>query len=419
MTDWLLANQRVVITGIGAVTPCGLDMASTWDNVRNGRSGIRKITLFDTSDFKVKIAGEAHGYDPLNSMTRKEARRRDRFSQFAVTAAEEAVLQAGLTLEGEDRWDTGVYIGCGTGGVATYQSQQSIMDSKGPGHINPLLIPMLVPDSAAVQIGIRFGARGPTLGMSSACSTSIDSVGMALETIRRGDASVMIAGGSEAAISTLGIGGFDRLGALSRRNGDPAAASRPFARDRDGFVLSEGAVVLVLESLEHSLKRNVEPLAELRSYAATADARHLTAPDEEGKGAARCMVKAIAKAGLSVSDIGYVNAHATSTPVGDPIEVRALKRFLGSHLHHVSVSSTKSVTGHLLGGAGALATALMVQSLRDGFLPPTINLEDPGEDCRLNHVTGSGRDEDVTVGMVPCYGFGGHNSCLVVKKWSE
>lgn len=409
----------MVITGIGAVTPCGLDMASTWDNVRNARSGIREITLFDTSDFKVKIAGEAHGYDPLNSMTRKEARRCDRFSQFAVTAATEAVLQANLTLNGEDREDTGVYIGCGTGGVTTYQAQQAIMDSKGPGHITPLLVPMIVPDSAAVQIGIRFGAQGPTIGMSSACSTSIDSVGLALETIRRGDAKVMIAGGAEAAISTLGIGGFDRLGALSRRNDDPATASRPFDRDRDGFVLSEGAVVLVLESLEHALKRDVEPLAELRSYAATSDARHLTAPDGEGKGATRCMMKAITKAGLSTLDVGYVNAHATSTPVGDPIEVCALKAFLGNRLSEVAVSSTKSVTGHLLGGAGALATALMVHSLRDGFLPPTLNLDDPAEDCQLNHVTGSGRSEDVAVGMVPCYGFGGHNSCLVLKKWSE
>ncbi len=394
-------------------------MPTTWDNVRHGRSGVGPITLFDTTDFKVKIAGEAHGYDPLDHMTRKEARRRDRFSQFSITAAAEAMSRAALEISDEDRYETGVYIGAGAGGIATYQKQQAIMDKHGPQHISPLLIPMIVSDSAAVQVGIHFGAQGPTLGMSSACSTSIDSVGLALETIRRGDASIMIAGGAEAAVNTLGIGGFDRLGALSRRNDDPAGASRPFARDRDGFVLSEGAVVMVLESLEHALARDAEPLAELMSYASTADARHLTAPDEEGTGAARCMARAVTKAGLGPGDVGYVNAHATSTPIGDPIEVRALGRFLGNRLKDVLVSSTKSVTGHLLGGAGALATALTVYSLRDGFLPPTINLKDPAEDCTLNHVLGCGTTTSVDVGIVPCYGFGGHNSCLVVKKWSE
>ncbi len=418
MSDWLPPEQRVVVTGMGAVTPNGLDMASTWAGVRDGKSGIRRITLFDVSDFRVKIAGEVHGFDPLNYMSRKEARRADRFAQFTMAAADEAVKHARLdTSQNPD--EMGVYIGCGAGGIRTYQAQQAILDTRGPRLVSPLLIPMIVTDSAAVQVGIRLGVRGPNLGMSSACSTSLDAVGLAMETIRRGDAQVMIAGGAEAAVNSLGISGFDQLNALSRRNDDPQGASRPFDRGRDGFVLSEGAVVLVLESLTHARLRNVEPLAELRSYAATSDARHLTAPDVQGTGGARCMTRALTKACMTPERVDYINAHATATPVGDPIEVHGIKTAMGDHAERVAVSSTKSVTGHLLGAAGALAIAVTGIALREGCLPPTINLTHPDPDCGLAHVANTSRETDAQVALVPSYGFGGHNSCVVVTKFDD
>jgi 3-oxoacyl-[acyl-carrier-protein] synthase II len=418
MTDWLPPEQRVVITGMGAVTPNGLDMSSSWANVRDGCSGIRPITLFDVSDYRVKIAGEAHGFDPLNYMTRKEARRADRFVQFALAAADEAVGHARLdTSQHPD--EIGAYIGCGAGGIKTYQAQQAILDSRGPRLVNPLLVPMIVTDSAAVQVGIRLGVRGPNLGMSSACSTSLDAVGLALETIRRGDAQVMIAGGAEAAVNSLGISGFDQLNALSRRNDDPEGASRPFDRDRDGFVLSEGAVILVLESLAHARLRDAEPLAEVRSYAATSDARHLTAPDIDGTGGARCMARALNKACLAPDAVEYINAHATATPVGDPIEVHGIKAALGDHVQKVAVSSTKSVTGHLLGAAGAAAIAFTTAALGEGVLPPTVNLDNPDPECDLQHVANVARKTNAQVALVPSYGFGGHNSCAVVTKWNE
>ncbi len=418
MSDWLPPAQRVVVTGMGAVTPNGLDMPSTWAGVRNGESKIGPITLFDVSDYRVKIAGEAHGFDPLNYMSRREARRADRFVQFALVAADEAVRQANLdTSQNPD--EIGAYIGNGAGGIKTYQTQQDLLDTRGPRGVSPLLIPMIVTDSAAVQVGIRLGVRGPNLGMSSACSTSLDAVGLAMETIRRGDAQVMIAGGSEAAVNSLGISGFDQLKALSRRNDDPEGASRPFDRGRDGFVLSEGAVVLVLESLAHARIRDAQPLSEIRSYAATSDARHLTAPDIEGTGGARCMSRALTKACLTPDAVEYINAHATGTPVGDPIEVHSIKQALGEHATRVAVSSTKSVTGHLLGAAGALAIALTAHALRDGYLPPTINLLDLDPECDILHIANTARQSDAQVALVPSYGFGGHNSCVVVTKWHE
>jgi beta-ketoacyl-acyl-carrier-protein synthase II len=370
------------------------------------------------SDYRVRIAGEAHGFDPIDYMTRKEARRADRFVQFALVAADEAVRQANLD-SSQNPDEIGAYIGCGAGGIKTYQTQQSVLDNRGPRGVNPLLIPMIVTDSAAVQVGIRLGVRGPNLGMSSACSTSLDAVGLAMETIRRGDAQAMIAGGSEAAVNSLGISGFDQLNALSRRNDDPEAASRPFDRGRDGFVLSEGAVVLVLESLAHARMRDAQPLAEIRSYAATSDARHLTAPDVEGTGGARCINRALTKACLTPESVEYINAHATGTPVGDPIEVHGIKKALGDHACTVSVSSTKSVTGHLLGAAGALAIALTAQALEEGCLPPTVNLSDPDPECDLSHVANTAQRVDAQVALVPSYGFGGHNSCAVITKWNE
>jgi len=403
-----------VITGMGAITPNGLDMASTWRGVVEGRSGIRPITLFDTSDFAVKIAGEAHGFDPRALLSAKQARRADRYVQMAVAAAVEAVGQSGVSVGAHNAFDVGVYLGCGAGGIWTYIREKEALDARGPRGLSPMLIPMIVTDSGSVQIGMALGARGPTLGMSSACSTSVDAVGLALETLRRGDAKVMIAGGSEAAVNELGIGGFDRLKALSQRNGDPAGASRPFDSGRDGFVLSEGAVVLVLETLAHARARGAEPLAELRSYAATSDGAHLTAPDPQGTGALECMRRSLRKAQLSPADVDYVSAHAPGTPLGDPVEAAALRTLLGERTDRVPVSAIKSTSGHLLGGAGALAVAVTACALREGRLPPTINLSDPDPSCPLLHVAHEAKATEAHVALVPSYGFGGHNRCITV-----
>ena len=416
---WLPPEQRVVVTGMGAITPNGLDMPTAWTNIRDGRSGIGCITLFDTSEFRVKIAGEAWGFDPLNYMSAKEARRADRNVQFALAATDEAVHRAGLVIGSHNVDDIGVYIGSSAGGIWTYVRQQAVLNARGPHALSPLLIPMIVVDSAAAQVGIRLGVRGPNLGLASACATSLDAIGLALEAIRRGDARAMIAGGTDAVVTRLGIGGLDRLNALSRRNGDPAGASRPFDAARDGFVLSEGAVILVLESLEHALERGAEPLAELRAYAATSEGLYFVAPDETGLGPARCMTRALSKARLRPQDVGYINAHATGTLIGDPIEAAAIRQVFDAHIDRVAVSSTKSATVHLLGAAGALATAATILALREGCLPPTINLADPDPACALNHLANVPKPADARVALVPGYGFGGHNACLVVTRWDS
>jgi beta-ketoacyl-acyl-carrier-protein synthase II len=414
MTPWLPDDQRVVVTGIGAVTPNGLDLASTWEAVRSGKSGIGPIRGFDASALEVRIAGEVRGFDPVAHLGRKEARRADRNAQLALVAAEQALCAADLAIGPHKAWDVGVYIASGAGGIATYVEQQRLMDRDGARALSPLLIPMIVVDSAAVQIAMRFGARGPNLGIASACSSSLDSLGLALEAIRRGDARAMLAGGTEAAVHPLGIAGFDRMRALSRRNDDPVGACRPFDRGRDGFVLSEGAVVLVLESLAHARERGAPALAELRAYAATADGLHLAAPDETGAGAARCMAQVLRKARLAPEEIDYICAHATGTPLGDPIEARAVGQALGSRAAQVHVSATKSCTGHLLGAAGALAVALTCCALRDGVLPPTLNLADPDAEIPLRHVANHARAVEARAALVTSYGFGGHNSALAL-----
>lgn len=410
------AEQRVVITGMGAVTPNGLDMPSTWAEVSKGQSGIGPITLFDCSDFPVKIAGEARGFDPLGFLSAKQARRADRFTQMALGAAIEAVGQSRLAIGAHNAFDVGVYVGCGAGGIWTYLREKEQLDRRGPRGLTPMLIPKIVTDSASVQIGAAFGARGPTLGMSSACATSIDSLGHALEALRRGDVVAMIAGGAEAAVNELGIGGFDRMGALSRNNDDPRGASRPFDAERDGFALGEGAVVVVLETLAHARGRGAEPLAELLSYAATSDGAHVTQPDPEGSGAVECMRRALEKAGRRAEEVDYVAAHAPGTLVGDPIEATAIRSILGARAQDVPVSGTKGATGHLLGAAGALSVVLTACALRDRLVPPTLNLRAPGAGCELRHVTGEALPSDAQLALVPSYGFGGHNSCLLVGR---
>jgi len=409
--------RRVVITGLGAVTPVGLDVETSWRAVREGRSGIGPVTLVEVGHLPVRIAGEVKGFDPASVMEAKEARRADRFAQFAVAAAKEAMRHSGLVIDRSNGNDVGVIIGSGAGGIQTYTDNQHAMDHRGAGRLNPLMIPMITADSASVQVSIQTGAHGVTFGVAAACSTGNDAIAQAFFAIQRGDAKAMITGGSEAAVTHLGMTGFSQLRALSKRNDDPARASRPFDRDRDGFVLSEGAGVLVLEDLDSALARGAAPLAEILACAATSDAVHLTDPDREAVQASRAISLALAKAGVAPEQLSYINAHATSTSIGDVSEVRALKRALGEAAYAIPVSSTKSVTGHLLGAAGAVEAIWCICAMRESVLPPTINLENPDPECDLDFVPNVARPARVDLALSAAFAFGGHNSMLVMRKW--
>ena len=406
---------RVVITGMGLISPVGLDVPTAWANVAAGRSGIGPITLFDTTDFRVKIAGEAWGFDPLNFMSSREARRADRNVQFALAAAAQAICQAQLSITPHSADDIGVIIGTGAAAIWTYVAQQKIMDTRGPQHMNPLLIPMIVVDSASVQVGIKYGVHGPNFGLAAACATGNEAIGAAFETIKRGDAQAMITGGTEAAVTPLGIAGFDNLGALSRRNTSPCEAMKPFDAQRDGFVLSEGAGILILEALDFALKRGAQPLAELVAYAATSDGTHLTAPDETAAQAARAIRRVLEKAEMEPGEVDYINAHATATTIGDRLEVRAMRQVFGENLP--PISATKSTTGHLLGAAGAVESIWCVQALRDNLLPPTINYATPDPECPIDCVPNVARSTpSLNVALSAAYGFGGHNSILALRR---
>lgn len=407
----------MVITGLGAVTPVGLDVESSWRAVAEGRSGIGPVTLVPVDHLPVRIAGEVKGFDPTTAMEPKEARRADRFAQFAVAAAREALRHANLVIDESNSGDIGVIIGSGAGGVQTYTDNQHVMDNRGAGRLNPLMIPMITADSASVQVSIQTGAHGLTFGVAAACSTGNDAIAQAYYAIQRGDARAMITGGAEAAVTHLGLVGFSQLRALSRRNEEPERASRPFDRDRDGFVLSEGAGILVLESLDSALERGAEPLAEILACAATSDAVHLTDPDREAAQAARAISLALGKAGVSPEQLSYINAHATSTSIGDLSEVRALKRALGEAAYQIPISSTKSVTGHLLGAAGAVEAIWCVRAMLEGRIPPTINLDNPDPECDLDFVPHQARQAEVEIALSAAFAFGGHNSMLVLRKW--
>lgn len=413
----LLPPQRVVVTGLGAVTPVGLDVETSWRAVAEGRSGIGPVTLVPVDHLPVRIAGEVKGFDPTTVMGAKEARRADRFAQFAVAAAREAVAHAGLVIDDSNSDDIGVIIGSGAGGIQTYTDNQHAMDQRGAGRLNPLMIPMITADSASVQVSIQTGAHGVTFGVAAACSTGNDAIAQAFYAIQRGDARAMITGGAEAAVTHLGLVGFSQLRALSKRNDDPTRASRPFDRDRDGFVLSEGSGILVLESLESALTRGATPLAEILSCAATSDAVHMTDPDREAKQASRAISLVLEKAGVKPEELSYINAHATSTSIGDVSEVRALKRSLGEAAHRIPVSSTKSVTGHLLGAAGAVEAIWCIRAMHEGLLPPTINLENPDPDCDLDFVPNVARPCEIDIALSAAFAFGGHNSMLLMRKW--
>jgi 3-oxoacyl-[acyl-carrier-protein] synthase II len=406
-------QRRVVVTGLGCVTPLGGDVASTWEAAVAGRSGVGPFTSFDASELPVRFGGEVKGELDLGDIAPKEARRLDRMIALAVAAAREAVASAALDPTPAEAERIGVAIGSGVGGLHTLEESFNILSTRGPGRITPFMIPMIISNMAGGYVAIRHRLRGPNLCHVSACATGAHSIGEAARIIERGDADVMLAGGSEAANTRLGVAGFSAMRALSTRNDDPQAASRPFDRDRDGFVMSEGAAVLVLEEAEHARARGARVRGELLGYGLSADAVHMAIPDEEGEGAQRCMRLAIEDAGLAPADVDYLNAHATSTPAGDPAEVRAIHRVFGRHVERLAVSATKSMTGHLLGAAGAVEALFCLRALESGVIPPTINLDHPDPECQLDHVANKARQGALRVALSNSFGFGGTNATLV------
>ena len=412
-------TDRVVVTGIGLVTPIGLNSESTWNSLVEGRSGIDYISLFDAEGYESRIAGEVDEFDATTALGRKEAKRLDRFSQFACVAAIEALEHANLNMEKEDADRVGVLIGSGVGGIITITDQHKILLQKGPKRVSPFLVPMMLGDMASGQVSMMIGAKGPNFSTVSACATGADSIGEALEMIRRGRADVVIAGGTEAAVCEIGVAGFNSCMALSTRNEDPQGASRPFDSDRDGFVLGEGAGLLVLESLSHAEQRGANILAEMSGYGASSDAHHVTQPHPEGEGAARAMKWAIEDAGITPDKVDYINAHGTSTPLNDKYETIAMKRMYGDHAYKLAISSTKSMTGHLLGAAGGIEAAFTVLTIKNGIVPPTINIDNPDPDCDLNYIPNTAKKQPVNVAMSNSLGFGGHNASLVFERFTQ
>lgn len=412
--------RRVVVTGMGALSALGNDVASTWDGLLAGRSGVRTIELFDPSRVDSKIAAEVRDFDPSAVIDRKEMRRMDRYIQFGLVVARQALDQAGLPgrMDGAVAERTGVYLGSGLGGVATLFDNVLLMGQRGPDRISPFFVPMGIANVGSGQVAIAFGMLGPNFAIVSACATGAHAIGEAWETIRRDDADIMLAGGSEAAIHEAVVGGFSSMKALSTRNDDPEKASRPFDQGRDGFVIGEGAGMLVLEELSHAEKRGAEPLAELVGYGATADASHITLPAPGGVGALRAGRRALEKASMDADDLDHVNAHATSTPEGDGAELQALATLLGEHGPAVSISAQKSMLGHTLGAAGALESIATIQSIREGAIPPTINLETPDPNVNgLDITPNTATKREVRAALNNSFGFGGQNAALVFKRW--
>ncbi|MGH2492081.1 MAG: beta-ketoacyl-ACP synthase II [Candidatus Limnocylindria bacterium] len=410
-------RRRVVVTGLGMITPLGGSVAKTWEGVRAGRSGIGPITRFDTTGLETTIGGEVRDFDPLDYMDRKEARRADRFAQFAVATASQALADAKVEITPDLAPRVGVAFGSGIGGVSTVV-ENVLSHAKDPRRVSAFMIPMMIIDMAAGEIAMKFGAKGPNMGLVSACASSAHAIGEAAEMIRRGQADVMIAGGSEAGLIKIAIAAFNQAHALSRRNNEPERASRPFDKDRDGFVFSEGGGAVVLEELEFARARGARILAELIGYGQSADAHHVTAPAEGGEGAVRAMRMAIQGAGIPPTDVGYINAHGTSTPANDGSETAAVKTLFRDHAYKLAVSSTKSMTGHTLGAAGAIEAIFCVLAMRDGVLPPTINQETPDPDCDLDYVPNVMRKQQVAVSLSNSMGFGGHNAALLLRHWT-
>ncbi len=414
-----MTRKRVVITGLGCISPLGNSMPDTWEGIVAGKSGAGPITLFDASNHKTRFACEVKGFDPAALFGSREARRMDRFCQFAVAAAQEAAQHAGLSVTEENRDRIGVLVGTGIGGIGTLLEQVEVMREKGPERVSPFLVPMMIADNAAGTIAIRMGMRGPNAAFVTACATGSNAIGEAAEMIRRGAADVMLAGGAEASIVAVAMAGLNVMTALSTRNEDPQAASRPFDKDRDGFVMGEGAAILTLESLEHALARGANVLCEVSGYGTTDDAYHISAPAENGAGAALCMQLALENARLQPVDIDYVNAHGTSTPLNDKSETAAIKSVFGEHAYRVAISSTKSMTGHLLGASGAVEAALCAEIFRHNIIPATINYTTPDPECDLDYVPKTPRKASPRHIMSNSFGFGGHNATLILSRYEK
>jgi 3-oxoacyl-[acyl-carrier-protein] synthase II len=411
-------KRRVVVTGMGAITPLGLSVEETWKNLLAGKSGAGPITYFDASNYDTKFACEVKGFDPMKYMDRKLAQRTDLFTQFALTAAEMAINDSGLKLDVEDLERIGVVVGSGIGGMWTYhRSMQTLWESKGPHRISPFFIPMMISDIAPGRISMKYGLKGPNYATTSACATSSHAIGDAFIHIQRGDADLMVTGGAEGTVCPMGIGGFNAMRALSVRNNDPEKASRPFDKNRDGFVMGEGSGILVIEELGHAVRRGAKIYAELGGIGFTGDAHHITEPAPGGEGAARSMRLAIRDAELSPDDVDYINTHGTSTPVGDKNETAAIKTVFGERARSMAVNSTKSMIGHLLGAAGAVEAIATIMSICESKVHPTINYETPDPECDLNYIPNVARDWSVNVAISNTFGFGGHNASLLFRKY--
>ena len=408
-----MTKTRVVITGLGCVSPLGANVQSTWEAAIAGQTGIGPITLFDAAEFKTQFGAEVKGFDADEAVGKRLSRRTDRCTQFGMEAARQALEDAGLVITDENRDRVGVIFGSGIGGIGTLFTETTSFLEKGPRWVSPHMVPMMLPDTIPGYIAIAFGMRGPNMAIVTACASSANAIGEAAAMIRRGAADAIVAGGAEAAIVPVAVAGFNVMGALSTRNDDPATASRPFDLDRDGFVVGEGGAAMILESWEHANARGAKIMAEVVGYSATNDAYHISAPAENGAGAAICMQNALAEAELPVEKIDYINAHGTSTPLNDASETAAIKTVFGEHAYKLAVSSTKSMTGHLMGAAGALESLFCVRALQEGVLPPTINYTTPDPECDLDYVPNTARERDITYAMTNSFGFGGHNACLI------
>ncbi len=410
-------DRRVVITGYGVISPIGIGIDDFWNSLASGKSGISRVSSFDASQFSTQICAEVKNFQPEKYIDKKKIRKMDRFSQLAFAAAKMAIEDAKLDMEKEDPFRVGVIVGSGIGGLSTVAAEHKVLLEKGPRRVSPFMIPMLITNIAAGEIAIAHNIQGPNYSLSSACATSNHTIGDALRLIRYGDADVIIAGGSEAAVTPLGLAGFCSARALSTRNDDPEHASRPFDKERDGFVMGEGAGIVILESLEHALSRGVPIRAELIGYGATDDAYHITAPSPDGQSAARAMSNALADGGIKPEEVGYINAHGTSTPLNDKVETLAIKKVFGDYAYKIPISSSKSMIGHLLGAAGVVELIATILSMEKEILPPTINYEFPDPECDLDYVPNKARPKKINVALSNSLGFGGHNATLVVRKY--
>lgn len=412
-----MSNRRVVITGIGVISPIGIGKERFFDSLKEGRSGVDLITRFDTTDYDTKIGAEIKNFEPSDYIDKKECRRMDRYAQYAVAASKMAVEDAGLNTEEVDNDRFGVCFGSGIGGMETLEAQHEVLKQKGPGRVSPFFVPMMISNIAAGNISIAFNAKGPNTTIVTACASATNAIGEAFKTIQRGAADIMISGGSEASITPLAFAGFCAMKAMSTRNDDPKAASRPFDKDRDGFVMGEGAGVLILEELEHAQKRGSRIYGEIVGYGTTGDAHHITAPAPNGDGAYRSMLAAVNDAKISPEAIDYINAHGTSTDLNDKFETAAIKTLLKEHAGKVAISSTKSMTGHLLGAAGAVEAIACLMAINEGVVPPTINYTTPDEECDLFYVPNKAVEKDVRYALSNSLGFGGHNATIILKKY--